>query len=427
MTEGGWRHRETCRLCESHDLELVLPLPASALADAYVTAEGLGSPQPTYPLDVYMCRECAHVQLCDVVDPEILFGDYIYTSSSSPGLVDHFAAYGNDVPHEFAVKPGSLAVDIGSNDGTLLRFLARRGLRVVGVDPARQIAAAATESGIPTLAMQFGVRTADAIVTDHGHARLVTANNVYAHADDLAGLTDGIRVLLDPDGVFVFEVSYLRDLIDNLVFDSVYHEHLSYHSVGPLTRFLREHGLELFDVRPVPTKGGSIRGFAQHAGGPRTVRPSVEAYVGEERRRALDRVETLHAYSRRVWDLRDRVRELLSRELDASSRVVGFGASATSTTLTYAFGLNEFIEAIVDERPARQGLFSPGYHLPVVAPEVLTGDRPPDIVVLLAWRFARGILRSHAGYLGRGGRVLIPLPEVRIVSEHPNVRGAAAR
>jgi SAM-dependent methyltransferase len=425
MSAKECRRRETCRLCGSRELELVLPLPASALADAYVSADRADQPQQTYPLDICMCRDCAHVQLVDVVDPESLFGDYIYTSSSSPGLVEHFAAYANAVWDELGLRPGSLAADIGSNDGTLLRFLAERGMRVVGVDPAREIAAQATAAGIPTRAAQFGVPVAEEILAAHGPAQLITANNVYAHVDDLGGVTDGIHSLLDPEGAFVFEVSYLRDLIDNLVFDSIYHEHLCYHSVAPLRRFLHEHGLELFDVQSIPTKGGSIRGFAQPLGGPRSVQPSVAAYLEQERRSGLDRLETLHGYARRIWELRDRVREQLARERAAGSRIMGFGASATSTTLTYAFGLDEFVEAIVDERPARQGLLSPGHHLPVVGPEVLSGDEAPDLLVMLAWRFADPILRKHAAYLDRGGRVLIPLPEVREVTERPAERAAA--
>ncbi len=417
MTAEGWHRRETCRLCESRELELVLPLPSSALADAFVTPDRADEAQPTYPLDIHMCGECAHVQLVDVVDPEILFSNFLYTSSSSPGLVDHFRSYADAVCDELRMQPGSLAVDIGSNDGTLLRFLKERRLEVVGVDPAREIAARATAAGILTIAEEFEPPVAERIVDEHGHAALVTANNVYAHADDLAALTDAIRLLLAPDGVFVFEVSYLRDLVDNLVFDSIYHEHLCYHSVAPLQRFLERHGLELFDVRPVPTKGGSIRGFAQPIDGPRSIEPSVEAYVDQERIDGLDRADTLRAYAQRIAQLREKVRGRLRREAEAGSSIVGFGASATSTTLTYAFGLDEFMRAIVDERPSRQGLSSPGHHLPVVGPEVLAGDDPPDVVVLLAWRFAEPVMRTHSRYTERGGRWLIPLPDVREAGE----------
>jgi len=411
----GLRTRTTCRLCLAPALELAVPLAPSALADEFVPADRLDRPQPAYPMDLYLCRACGHLQLPHVVDPVILFAGYIYTSSSSPGLREHFERYA-DAMAELVPLHGAFVVDIGSNDGTFLRALAGRGARVVGVDPAVAVAEAATAAGTPTIASMFTPDVAQRILDEHGHARLVTANNVFAHADDLGGIADGVRTLLDRDGVFVFEVAYLGDMIDGFVFDGAYHEHLCHHSVTPLRSFLDSHGLELLDVQRVATKGGSIRCFAQAKGGPRSVSPSVEEYVAAERDAGLLDVATFARFSERLDRLVTEVRDLLTSVRDRGSSAVGFGASATTTTLLHHFGIAHLLDAIVDERPARQGLFSPGFHLPVVGPDVLLGPDRPDVVVILAWRFAEAIARDHAEFLDAGGRFLVPCPTVRWIS-----------
>ena len=406
--------RTTCRLCESEDLELVLPLEPSAVADAFVPAERLDEPQPAYPLDVFLCRGCGHVQLLDVLDPEALFADYIYTSQGSPGLVDHFRRYSEELVRRVEPAAGSLAVDIGSNDGTLLRFMKDAGMQVVGIDPAREIARRATESGIPTLNRFFGPDVADEVRGQHGAATIVTANNVFAHADDLGGIAAGVSRLLAPDGVFVFEVSYLLDTLRNMVFDYVYHEHLAYHAVKPLRGFLARHGMELFDVERIPTKGGSIRAFAQLSGGPRATAPAVAELIAEEDAAGLDRPETYKAFGAKVNELRDQTRALLAEAAANGATIAGYGASATGTTLMHHFGLGEYLSFIVDDNEDRQGLYSPGHHVPVRSPDALY-EEEPAVVVVLAWRFAKPIVASHERYLENGGRFLVPLPEVRLV------------
>lgn len=408
----GLAWRTTCRLCASSDLKLAVPLAPSAIADQFVPADRLEVPQPAYPMDLHLCGSCGHLQLLAVVDPEILFADYIYTSASSPGLSEHFELYA-DAMAEAVPLAGRLAVDVGSNDGMFLRALQARGARVVGVDPARAVAESATASGIPTLAAMFDSDVAATIERDHGGAVLVTANNVFAHADDLGAIADGVRLLLAPDGLFAFEVAYLGDMVEGFVFDGAYHEHLCHHSVAPLRRFLREHDLELIDVQRVKTKGGSIRCFAQPVGGSRPVAPSVDQYIRTEEQAGLQDLTTFVRFSGQLDALAAEVREALRSLQDDGRRVLGFGASASTTTLLHHFGIAGFLEAVVDERPARQGLFTPGYHLPVVGPERLYGDDPPDVVVILAWRFADAIVRQHARFTELGGRFLVPVPALR--------------
>ena len=281
--------RTTCRLCNSPEVELVLTMKPSALADAYVPAEKLNEPQPAFPMDVYLCRNCGHAQLLDVIDPKVLFANYLYVTSVSLGLVEHFRKYADAVVAKIAPKPGSLAIDIGSNEGVLLRFFKERGLKVLGVDAAGNVAARANQAGIETISAFFSTDLARKIKAERGGAAIVTANNVFAHADNLPDMLDGIRELLAPDGVFVFEVIYLADMLQKLTFDTIYHEHLCFHSVKPFQSFCQRHGMTLFHVEHIASKGGSIRGYAKRADGPAKVDPSVENFLKMEAEAGLDR------------------------------------------------------------------------------------------------------------------------------------------
>ncbi|HXA46506.1 MAG TPA: class I SAM-dependent methyltransferase, partial [Burkholderiaceae bacterium] len=282
------RHRSDCRLCGSTDFELVLPIRPSAIGDAFVPADALSEVQDLYPLATYLCLGCGHLQNLDIVDPEVLFRNYSYRTSSSTGLVSHFQQYAHSVIQGLNIPAGSLVVEIGSNDGSLLKAYKALGMQVQGVDPAQSIAAAASAEGVPTIADFFSTNIARDIIAEKGHATLMCANNVFAHADNIEDIVKGIRSLLAPDGVFVFEVSYVLDMVDGMVFDTIYHEHLSHHSLTPLERFFNKLDMSLFDVQRVATKGGSIRGFAQPVSSgrrPRTAR--LSAMFEEEQRRQV--------------------------------------------------------------------------------------------------------------------------------------------
>lgn len=406
--------RTDCRLCGNTDLVLALPLAPSPIGDHYVSAEARSEPQPSYPLDLFLCNTCGHLQLLDVIAPESLFGEYTFVTASSTGLVQHFRDHAEQVAHRTGVPTGSLVVEIGSNDGTLLAFYRQRGLRTLGVDPAAGIAARATAAGIETLPALFTRGLAETIRRDRGPAALVEANNVYAHVDDIAGLTDGVRLLLAPDGVFVFEVSYLVDTLDKKLFDTVYHEHLSYHALEPLVRFFAAHDLELFDVERIPTKGGSIRGYVQPAGGPRARTAALDALLALEAGRGLDRPETFQRFAADLRIVKDRLHETLTALRGGGGGIAGFGASVTVTTLLHHFELGGMIDYLVDDNPAKQGSYSPGLHLPVLDSRTLH-ERQPTAVVILAWQYAAAIIKKHARYLDTGGTFLIPLPEVRTI------------
>jgi SAM-dependent methyltransferase len=407
-------HRNSCRLCDSTNVSLVLKLTPSPPVDAYIPKSRFGEKQEAFPMDLYLCRDCGHGQLLDVVSPKLLFGDYIYTTSSSPGLVDYFRKYAADVLDQLKLPSGVLTLDIGSNDGTLLSFLKEKGLRVLGVDPAKEIAAAATGRGIETLPEFFNSRIAQKIRAERGPVNLVTANNVFAHSDTLGDMADGVRMLLAPDGVFVFEVSYLLDMIENMVFDFIYHEHLSHHSVKPLQIFLRRHGLHLFAVERTPSKGGTIRCFAQLAGGPQPEQPSVAQMLKREEAFGLYQLGTYEKYTARINQAKKQLQDLLKELTGAGKTIGGYGASATSTVLTYHFDLETVMRFIIDDNPIRQNRYSPGHHIPIVSSKVLIEEKP-DYVIILAWRFADLIISRNQDYLKQGGHFIIPLPELRVV------------
>lgn len=413
MTVETCRRRDTCRLCGGGDLTLVLALTPTPPANAFVDESQKAHPQACFPLDVFFCNTCAHVQLLDVVDPAVLFENYVYVSGTSPSFVKYFDDYAATLTNRFTPDVGSLVVDIGSNDGTLMAAFQSRGFRVLGVDPARDIAARATEAGVETIADFFTPDLANKIVNDRGPAAIVTANNVFAHADDLKKIVEGVRTLLAPGGVFVFEVSYLANVIADTLFDNIYHEHLAYHSVKPLETFFTAQGMRLFAVERVPSHGGSIRGLASLKDGPHQADGSVTALVAQEREAGLDRSETFKAFATDIDGLGRQLKNLIEGIRAEGKTIAGFGAPAKAATLMYHFGIGaEDIGFIVDDSPLKQGLYSPGLHIPVVASEAIYECRP-DFVLILAWNFAQAIMDKHSAFLDGGGHFIVPLPDLK--------------
>lgn len=406
--------RKLCRLCDSEDFVLVMPIKPSPIGDAFVGSDKKDHDQPLIPLDLYQCQHCAHVQNLDIVNPDLLFRDYIFSTSNSAGLVEHFRRYADDVAKDFNLAFNSLILEIGSNDGTLLRFFKEKDMRIQGVDPALDIARQATESGIPTVPDFFTLKIALKIRREQGPAKLILANNVFAHADQLADITKGIAAMLDHDGVFVFEVSYLLDIIDNFVFDTVYHEHLSYHSIDPFIQFFSKHGLHLFDVKRNQSKGGSFRGFVQKAGGPQVERPIIKEMIEEEIRRGLHHPKIFQDYEQKILACKDKVLQFVDRIRKQGKSVIGYGASTTTTTLIYHFELFDKLDYLVDDNSNKYGLYSPGCHLEV-KPSSALYDEKPDIAIILAWQYAKPIIAKHTRYIENGARFVIPLPELKIV------------
>jgi hypothetical protein len=416
MMKSAITRRTSCRLCENENLTLVLPIHATPIADGFITKEELHEKQPRFPLDLYQCQSCGHAQNVDIVNPDLLFRDYLFNTSNSSGLVEHFRQYAKDIVEKFQIPTGSLIVEIGSNDGTLLAFFKELGMTVVGIDPALEIANRATQLGIPTYPDFFTSTLAAEIKQKYGHAKLVVANNVYAHSDQLADMTDAIASLLNDDGVFVFEVSYLLDIIDKFLFDTIYHEHVSYHSVDPFKKFFALHGLQLFDINRVSTKGGSMRGFVQKKNGPRQEEAIIAEMINEESHRGLHRPDIFKMYEQEILQRKKAVQKLVDQAMKENKKVVGFGASTTAMTLMYHFELADKLAYLIDDNQKKHGLFAPDCHLEVKPSSVLYTDKP-DVVIVLAWQYAGVIYKKQQKFVDDGGIFVVPLINLEVIDQ----------
>jgi len=366
------------------------------------------------PLELYLCRECGHLQILHVGNPEIQYRHYVYTTSLSLGLRDHYATYANDVIGRHAIAPGSLIVEIGSNDGSLLGFFKERGMQVLGVDPAVDIARRATEKGIETIADFFTDKVGDRIRKARGAARVVIANNMIANVDDLDPLVTGVRNLLAPDGLFAFETQYGLDVTEKNLLDTVYHEHLSYFNIKPLTRFFARFGMDVVDVQHIWTKGGSIRVTVQHAG---ASKPSSEVarFIAEEERLGVDQPSYYASYSSRIAAIRNELVGIADACHARGQQVAGYGVSVGTTTLLPQLGLENRIDFLVDDDPKKGNVMAgPGYDIPILPPAALY-DRRPGVVIVFAWRYVDPIRAKHARYFADGGKFVVPLPSVTCV------------
>ena len=405
--------RTTCRICGAAGLLTFLDLGSQPLANAFVSPDRVREPEPTYELAVARCAACGEVQLTVVVSPDVLFAHYLYASSASAPLLSHFATYAADVAERFAPR-GSLVVEVGSNDGVLLRPLLARGLVAVGVEPAANLANVANAAGLSTLNAFFSEAVARDLRGSRGAASAVIANNVLAHIDDVHDVLRGLDALLADDGVFVAEVPYLGDLLEHVEYDTIYHEHLSYFAIAPLTRLFEFADMELFDVRHLPIHGGSIRIFAGRKGR-RAPTEDLVRMREAEKRAGLGDPETYRRFAERVRTSRTALRELIVAERGRGARVAALGATAKGNTLLNYCKLGPAeVEYIGDSTPLKQGLLTPGMHIPVVAEAKLKEDRP-DLILLLAWNYADAVVPRYRDYLDAGGRFIHPIPVARII------------
>jgi SAM-dependent methyltransferase len=414
VTEG-LRRRTVCRLCGARSLERVLSLAPTPPANAFVAASERGEPQDRFPLDLFLCRNCGHVQLVDIVDPLRLFQRCRSPIQDLPLSVAYFEAYAGELVQRFRLAQDALVVEIGSNDGTMLRCLEDAGIRPQGVEPAIDLARSAIARGVPTFPGFFSPAVAARIEEERGRAAMVIAHSVCAHADDLNGLLEGVQLLLARDGIFVFEVAYLLDVIERNTVDTIRHENLDYHSVFPLVRFLHASDMELFAVERVGGAAGRLRGYAQRLGGRYAADGSVEDLCEKEQRAALAEPATFLRLGQRLARLGEALSRMLSAVRERGGRVAGYGAPAKATTLLHQFGLGaDIIDFIVDDNAWKQGLYTPGLFIPVLPPEALY-ERQPDAVIVLSWEYAEDIIARHRAYHAAGGRFVVPLPEIEVV------------
>lgn len=388
-------HVTACRLCGG-DLSLVVSFTPTPPGDQYITPDRRREHQPCYPLDVMACDACGAVQLADTVDPTLIYPEYLYTTSVSRGLDAHFYQYAEGVIRRCGT---GAVVDIGSNDGTLLRAFRTLGCEVQGIDPAMDVALRAEASGIPTTCGFFSEAMAARLSV---RPQIITANHVMANVADLPDFVRGVKTLLAPDGTFVFETGYWPSIVDGNLIDTIEHEHIHYFAVTPLVPFFARHGLTLVSVEINQAKGGSLRGYVQHAAVGRPDASVTNAVIREAKYTPARLSEWCNEL--------ERIERSLSAQIAAAQDEVwvGYGAAVGSTLLLHHFGLGEKLLCLVDANPAKHGRLSPGFHLRVQHPDSLRQINP-DRIVILAWRYADMIQAQHPECAGKW---LLPLPQM---------------
>jgi SAM-dependent methyltransferase len=405
--------RTTCRICNSSGIQPVLSLGTTPLADGLRRKDQLSGAEPVFPLNVAFCPRCSLMQLFETVPPEQLFcEDYPYYSSFSPALLKHSRENALDLIAQRKLTSDSLVLELASNDGYLLKNFVESGIPVLGIDPAEGPARAAEQAGVPTLCTFFGESLARELKASGKAADVIIGNNVLAHVADLHGFVEGIRTLLKEDGVAVIEMPYVKDLVDHCEFDTIYHEHLCYFSLTALDYLFRMHSLFLNNVKRLSIHGGSLRIYVEKK---ENVSSTVRDMLQMEAAEKVNRIDFYRDFAKRVEGIRTELRRLLEELKGQGAHIAAYGAAAKGSTMINYSGIGtEFVDFVVDRNTHKQGLYMPGKHIPVLAPEALL-DQMPGYVLLLAWNFADEILQQQKEYQQRGGRFIIPVPNPRVV------------
>ncbi len=404
---------EVCRACDRRNLLLFLQLGPTPVPNGFLKAYHLHKAEKFYPLDVCFCKDCGLVQLAHVVSPKVMFKNYVYIPSTSETMRTHFASLAKQSVKITGAKPGDLSVDIGSNDGTLLKSFQALGMKVLGVDPAENLAKKANKEGIETICALFTKEVALKIRKKYGAAKTITATNVVAHVHDLHDFFEGIKTLLSDEGLLIAEFPYLVDLIEKVEFDTIYQEHLSYFSITPFEKLLKRQGLYLIDVQRLSIHGGSVRVFVSKKPAPES--GSVKRLLQLEQKKEILNPETYLKFRRKVDKVRHELVQLLWGLRLKNKQIVGYGASAKGNVmLNYCRIGPETLDYIVDSISYKQGKFTPGMHIPIFPEAKLIKDQP-EYTLLLAWNFADEIIKKQAEYRKKGGKFILAIPKLRIV------------
>lgn len=404
-----------CRICGNKKLTTILSLGNQPLANGFISKENISKKEPTYPLTLCYCPHCLLVQLKEVIPGKLMFKNYLYIPSSSKTRMEHFYELAQKTTTEVKTTQKDLIVDIGSNDGSLLECFMQFNVRILGVDPSENLAKVAELKGIHTINKFFTNRVALQIVKEHGHAKIITATNVFAHVDNLHEFIKGIDTLLAINGIFVIEFPYLIDFLKYCEFDTIYHEHLSYFSLHPLVKLFALTNLEMYNVEHMSLDGGSLRLFVRKKGKKQKPIRNIAKYLDKEIACKLDSLEPYNKFAQAVIKRKNKFRKLLNQLRKQKKKIVGYGAPAKGNTfLNYCNITKKDLAYIVDSTPYKQGLFLPGSHMPIYHENKVLLD-PPHYIVILAWNFAEEIMKKNAALKSRGIHFILPNKDFKIV------------
>jgi len=409
-------------MCKGRRLKKVIRLSPTPPANAFLTKRALKTKESFFPLQVNFCLNCGQLQLTHVVSPELLFRNYVYVSSTSPVFISHFEEYAQDLIKRFDLNKKSLVIDIGSNDGILLKPLKKNGVQVIGVDPAVDIAKKTTKEGIKTFPNFLTTDIAKKITKEYGLTDVVCANNAFAHINNLDEIIKSVKILTKNDGVFVIEFPYLIDFIEKNYFDLIYHEHVSYLSLRSLYALFKRHNMEIFDAKKVNSHGGSMRVYvkkisAKHeqSSSANKVQPIIKKLIDNEKKLGLDNIKTYLRFAKKIENNKKKLTKLLKKLKSEGKTIVGYGAPAKGNTLLNYFKIGpDILDYIVDDSKYKQGLYTPGTHIPVV-PFGMIAQTKPNYIFILAWNFAQPLMNKLADFKKSGGHFIIPVPEATIV------------
>lgn len=407
--------KTNCRMCKSDNIQKILDLGFSALSDSFLTTEQLEKSESFFPLTVHLCSNCGLCQLGYVVPPELMFNkDYPYDSSTTKTGRDHFTKMGIDICNKFDLKQNSLVIDVGSNSGVLLSAFKSKGMRVLGIEPSSKLANAAIEKGIDSIIEFFSGKLVKKILDDYGKVSVITGTNVFAHIDDLDDFMLTADSLLAEDGIIVIEAPYLLHLIENMEYDTIYHEHLSYLSVKPMVEFCKKFSFEIFDIKEQIIHGGTLRYFISRKN-KKEITHEVSNYIRMEDEKELYSGKKLNDFANLVKNHRKTLLQLLNDLKKDGKKIVGISAPAKGNTLlNYCKIDSEILDYVTERNPFKIGKFTPGMHIPVYSDEKLLEDQP-DYALILAWNFADEIIQNNSKYQEKGGKFIIPTPKPRIV------------
>ena len=411
MSERGLNY---CRCCESGKMTMFLPLGSQPPANSFLTKAQISEQEACFELNTCACLDCGLIQIPNRI-PDDFFRHYLYIPSASTTMYRHFSTLAEKLQERYLSTSDSLLVDIGCNDGLLLKSAHDLGIKTLGVDPADNIVVMAKEKGLDVVGEYFNPETARFICSKYGQATVITSSNTFNHIDDLHQFMEGIKILLAENGVFIIEVPQAIEYMNKFMFDNIYHEHLSVFSVKSLQQLYTTFGMEIFEIEPIDVQGGSMRVFARFKNAETSSSPAVADWLLKEQEIGLLNETTYVAYKKSVDNIRDQLKDLLKTLKKQGKKIIGYGAPAKGNTLLNYYGIGpETLDYLADKSPLKQGLYSPGMHIPIVSPDEIAKDKP-DYMLILAWNFADEIMEQQRDFSEAGGKFIIPIPKPEVI------------